>query len=204
LSNQETGEKSIKSQHGDASILAYENFTAMLKQHNIIVDAAEVHGILCGMLGGGMNIDDQEWIQALADIINQGDALPSTAQHNIQKMFDKICQEFIEADFALTLCLPSDDTPINDRGAAFVNWVQGFLLGFGLHQNDLTTCSAEAREALEDLSDISKLDEAMDDNEESELAFFEVVEYVRISAMLCFNEMGKSLIDSRHQSPTVH
>jgi yecA family protein len=187
-----------------SSELSYELFTNMLKQHNIIVDASEVQGILCGMLAGGMNIDDQEWIQALADVINQGDIIPAKAQTLIEKMFDKVCQEFIEADFALKLCLPDDAMPINDRGAAFVNWVQGFLLGFGLHQNDLTSCSAEAKEALEDFSDIAKLDEAMEQSEESEQAFFEVLEYVRIGAVLCFNEMGKSLIDSRQQSPSVH
>jgi uncharacterized protein YgfB (UPF0149 family) len=44
----------------------------------------------------------------------------------------------------------------------------------------------------------------MEEGEESEQAFFEVIEYVRISTMLCFNELGKSLIDSRQQSPTVH
>lgn len=176
----------------------------MLRQHQIIVDASEVQGILCGMLSGGMNIDDQEWIEALADVINQGEVMPAYVQGSVEKMFNKVCQELIEADFALSLCLPADTAPINDRGAAFVNWVQGFLLGFGLHQNDLTGCSAEVKEALEDFSDIAKLDEAMEDNEESEQAFFEVVEYVRISAMLCFNELGKSLIDSRHQSPTVH
>ncbi len=176
----------------------------MLQQNNIIVDAAEVQGILCGMLAGGMNIDDQEWIATLADMIHQGDSLPSAVEHNVVHMFNKVCQEFIEADFALEICLPDDATPINERGTALVNWVHGFLLGFGLHQNDLTRCSDEAKEALEDFSDIAKMDEAMENDEESEQAFFEVVEYVRISAMLCFNEMGKSIIDSKQQSPIVH
>lgn len=176
----------------------------MLQQHNIIVSASEVQGILCGMLAGGMNIDDQEWIQALSDFIHQGEPMAPEAQKGIEQMFDKVCQELIEADFALEMCLPDDDTSINVRGEALVNWVHGFLLGFGLHQDDLTKCSAEAKEALEDFSQIAKLDEKMEESEESEQAFFEVIEYVRISTMLCFNELGKSLIDSRQQSPTVH
>lgn len=184
--------------------LRYDTVTEVLKKHNIIVDAAEVHGILCGMLAGGMNIDDQEWIEALADVIHQGEVIPPEAQSLIEKMFDRICQELIEADFALTLCLPHDSTPINERGSAFVNWVQGFLLGFALHQNDLTACSPETKEALEDFSDIVKLDEEMEASEESERALFEVLEYVRIGAMLCFNELGKSIIDSKHESPSVH
>ena len=184
--------------------LAYDEFTNMLQQQNIIVDAAEIHGILCGMLAGGMNLDDQEWIQALADVVNQGDSFSTTAEHQITQMFNKVCQELIEADFALTMCMPDDSSPINERGKALVNWVHGFMLGFGLHQNDLTNCSDEVKEALEDFSQIAKMDEEMEENEASEQAFFEVEEYVRISTMLCFNEMGKSLIDSRQQSPVIH
>jgi yecA family protein len=187
-----------------SSNIDYESFTTILKKHNIIVDASEVQGILCGMLAGGMNIDDQEWIDALADVIHQGELMPTPAQTAIEHMFNKVCQELIEADFALSICLPNDTTPINERGAAFVNWVQGFLLGFGLHQNDLTACSPDTKEALEDFSDIAKMDEEMQSNEESEQALFEVVEYVRIGAMLCFNELGKSIIDSKMQSPSVH
>lgn len=188
----------------NSSNLHYEPFTTMLKAHNIIVDASEVQGILCGMLAGGMNIDDQEWIDALADVIHQGELMPTQAQSVIEQMFNKVCQELIEADFALSICLPDDNTPINDRGVAFVNWVQGFLLGFGLHQNDLTACSPDTKEALEDFSDIAKMDEKMQSSEESEQALFEVIEYVRIGAMLCFNDLGKSIVDSKMQSPSVH
>ena len=141
---------------------------------------------------------------AIADFINQGDVISPKAQHGIEQMFNQVCQELIEADFALRMCLPDDTTTINERGEALVNWVHGFLLGFGLQQNDLTNCSPEAKEALEDFSQIAKLDEKMEESEESEQAFFEVIEYVRISTMLCFNEMGKSIIDSRQQSPSVH
>jgi len=199
-----TQSNSSNTSSDDNSALSYQAFSAMLKQENIIVDASEIQGILCGMLAGGMNLDDQNWLEALADVINQGDSLSATAQQNIVLMFNQICQEFIEADFALRMCLPADSTSINVRGAALVNWVHGFLLGFGLHQDDLTNCSPEAKEALEDFAQISKLDEDMEEGEESEQAFFEVIEYVRISAMLCFNEMGKSLIDSRQQSPVIH
>ncbi len=187
-----------------ADDLRYEQFSTMLQQNDIIVDAAEVHGILTGMLCGGMNLDDQEWIQALSDVIHQGDSLAPVCLQHITDMYNKLCQELIEADFALVMCLPDDSSPINDRGAALVNWVQGFLLGFGLHQADLTACSDEVKEALDDFTQIVKLDEKMDETEQAEQDFFEVVEYVRVSAMICFNELGKSLIDSRQQSPVMH
>jgi yecA family protein len=182
----------------------YETFSAMLSQENIIVDAAEVQGILCGMLAGGMTADDQSWIEALSDVINQGDGFSGKVKTQIVAMFNEICQQFVDPDFALALCLPDDAAPINDRGTALLQWVQGFLLGFGLHQADLTQCSADVKEGLEDFTEIARMDEEMSEDEESEQALFEVMEYVRITAMLCFNELGKSPLESDNESNSVH
>lgn len=176
----------------------------MLSQENIIVDAAEVQGILCGMLSGGMAATDQSWAEALSDVVNQGEGFTSTAKAAITDLYNEVCQQFVDADFALRLCLPDDSAPINERGAALLVWVQGFLLGFGLHQADLTGCSADVKEALEDFSEIARMDEEMNDDEESEQALFEVMEYVRITAMLCFNELGKPLLDDDTTSTSVH
>nr|WP_136251898.1 UPF0149 family protein [Ningiella ruwaisensis] len=184
--------------------VSYEAFSNTLNQHKIVVDGAEVHGILCGMLAGGMNIDDQSWLEALSETINQGEALPQEVVQALTDVYNQICQQFIEADFSLRLLLPDDASPINERGQALTHWVQGFMLGFGLYQADLSKCSDDVKEALEDFAQIARMDEQMNDDEESEQALFEVVEYVRISAMLCFNELGKSLLDSKQQSPVIH
>jgi hypothetical protein len=184
--------------------IRYEQFSNLLNQHKIVVDAAEIHGIICGMLAGGMTVDDQSWLEALADVVNQGEAFAPELKDMIIGVYNQICQQFIEPDFALAMCLPDDAAPINERGQALMQWVQGFLLGFGLHQADLTKCSEDVKEALEDFSQIARMDEKMIEDEESEQALFEVVEYVRISAMLCFNELGKSLLSSRQHSSVIH
>lgn len=182
----------------------YESFSAMLSQESIIVDAAEVQGILCGMLAGGMTADDQSWIEALSDVVNQGDGFTATAKSHIIGLFSEICQQFVDPDFSFALCLPDDASPINERGAALLGWVNGFLLGFGLHQADLTGCSADVKEALEDFTEIARMDEEMSEDEESEQALFEVMEYVRITAMLCFNELGKSPLEHENKNNSVH
>ena len=48
------------------------------------------------------------------------------------------------------------------------------------------------------------MDEEMNDDEESEQALFEVIEYVRITAMLCFTELGKSPLESDNVTNSVH
>ena len=188
----------------NSSELSYEKTCCVLEQHKILPDAAEIHGILVGMLSGGMPLESRDWIEPLADFINQGEPLPVEVKTHLVKLYDDTCQQLLETEFSLTLCLPDDAAPINDRGQALINWVQGFMLGFGLHQADLMGCSDDIKEALEDFSEISRMDEQMTEDEESERALFEVIEYVRVSSMLCFNELGKSASEQQQRSTTVH
>jgi hypothetical protein len=184
--------------------LDYDSVSNKLTQQGIIVDGAEVHGILCGMLCGGMSLTDLKWQEALSETINQGESFDDQTEHLLNALFNQTCQQLLEPEFALNLLLPEDHAPINDRGAALINWVQGFMLGFGLHQQDLMQCSEDVKEALEDFSDISRMEEPMDADEESEKALFEVEEYVKVSAILCFSELGQSLLDDQQDTPSVH
>ncbi|WJG10227.1 UPF0149 family protein [Aliiglaciecola sp. LCG003] len=186
------------------SQLNYDELSTLLGQHNILTDAAEVHGIFCGMLSGGMALESQDWAEPIADSINQGDPLPDEVKEQFRLLYNATCQQLLETDFTLVLCLPDESAPINERGQALINWVHGFMLGFGFHQADLTACSPDVKEALEDFADIARMDETMPEDEESERALFEVIEYVRVSCMLCFNELGQSADETQQTPKTVH
>jgi yecA family protein len=182
----------------------FETLTTLLERHNILASAAEVQGMFCGMLGGGMPLECLDWHEPIADFIHQGEKLPGEVQTELEQLYNFTCQQLVDSDFALVLCMPDDSAPINDRGQALLSWVQGFMLGFGLHQADLTGCSADVKEGLEDFAEIARMDEEMSEDEESERALFEVLEYVRVTAMLCFNELGKSPEEQQSQPKTVH
>ncbi len=171
---------------------------------NLGMDPAEVHGLLCGLLCAGMGHSDTGWMKVLSEMANEGNSFSSKIEHVITQIFNQTCQELIEGQFSLNLMIPDDDTPINKRGLALIEWVQGFLAGFGMQQNDLTRCSEDVKEAMQDFTDIARMEEPMDEDEESERAFEEVVEYVRVSAIFCFGELGKSLLDDAPTSPRVH
>lgn len=187
-----------------SSALNFEELSTLLNQHNILCDAAEVHGIFCGMLSGGMALESQDWAAALADSVNQGDTFSSEVLEQLTAMYNQTCQQLLETDFTLNLCMPDESAPINERGQGLINWVQGFMLGFGFHQADLTACSADVKEALEDFYEISRMDDTMPEDEEAEKALFEVIEYVRVSCMLCFNELGQSAEQNQVTPKTVH
>ncbi len=182
----------------------FETLSGSLNRAGINSDAAEMQGILCGMLAGGMKLESRSWLEALADFTAQGEAFSDDIKTQLIALYTDLCQQLLGNDFGLTLMLPEDNAPINERGQSLVRWVQGFMLGFGLEQNDLTKCSEDVKEALEDFAEIARLEEDMLDNEESEKALYEVAEYVRISAMLCFNELGKSAEDQQSEPKTLH
>ena len=184
--------------------LDYDSVTNALSQHGVNVDGAEVQGILCGMLSGGMAFSDQNWMAALSDTCNQGEPLPAASSALLSALYNQLCQQLVSEDYGLQLMLPDDNAPINDRGVALINWVQGFMLGFGLYQQDLMQCSEDVKEALNDFAEISRMAEPMDTDEESERAFDEVVEYVKISALLCFSELGQSLLEDQGEKPSIH
>lgn len=182
----------------------YDTLTTLLEQHNILTDAAEIQGIFCGMLSAGMPLENQDWSEPLADSVNQSEPFAEPVKQALTELYNSTCQQLIEADFALALCLPDEAAPINERGQALIQWIQGFMLGFGLFQADLTACSEDVKEALEDFSEIVRMDEQMPQDEDSERALFEVMEYVRISCMLCFNELGQSAEENQKTPKTVH
>ncbi|UAA39851.1 UPF0149 family protein [Paraneptunicella aestuarii] len=170
----------------------YEAVSALLHRHNVLSDAAEVHGILCGMLSGGMDPDNTQWQEALCDYINAGEPLPGEINEAVEAMLSQLLLQLRSEDFSMVMCLPDEEAPIEERGQAVIAWVQGFLLGFGVQKQELLSCSEDVKEALKDFSDIIQMDADMPETDESEQALYEVMEYVRISALLCYSELGSS------------
>ena len=88
-----------------------------------------------------------------------------------------------------------DSESLIERTLSLSNWCQGFIDGFGfsIAQKNISMDKIEQdiiREIIEDFSQISKLNSASIMNEGGEdLAYMEVVEYVRVGTQLIFEEM---------------
>lgn len=64
------------------------------------------------------------------------------------------------------------------------------LTGIAIIQPKLNKASAEVREVIKDLADIAQVEFDVTDDEESETAYIELLEFVRIAAILCYSEFG--------------
>jgi len=171
--------------------VSHSGLNQLLLSQKLITDASEVHGIIAGMLAAGMPLESKEWLPAIEDFTNQKEVFPDECSDVLKELYTQTVEQLIDTDFSLSLLLPDDNAPVSERAGCLLVWVQGFLLGFGLYQDDLTKCSADVKEAMEDFSQIARMEEDLEETEESEQALFEILEYVRVSVMLCFSELGK-------------
>ncbi|MEI5639338.1 MULTISPECIES: UPF0149 family protein [unclassified Pseudoalteromonas] len=181
----------------------YQQTQLLLEQHEIFIAPAEVHGTISGLLACGLNIEDAEYLGLLSDVFNDGQAFPSAIKSMCIDLYKQVAEHFNDGEFQFELFLPPEDESLHDQANALISWVAGFLLGFGLKQKDYGKLSADVKEVINDFSEITKLDTTFDDSEEDKEALHEVIEYVRVSVLLCFAEMGKDTQPTT-TSKTIH
>ncbi|MDN7129866.1 UPF0149 family protein [Pseudidiomarina sp. 1APR75-15] len=188
----------------ETSSQAYDRLTEFFERHGLLSSAAEIHGLLTGMVAGGASLEGDEWLLLLSDLINEGQSFPPEVRERLSLMAADLGASLRDPDLGFQLLLPGDHEPLHERLQALTAWVQSFLVGFGVNQTNLAGLSADLREAIDDMVEIAKLDIAVDDDEEAERAYFEIMEYLRISAMLCFNELGQNGGNGCKTNKTLH
>jgi hypothetical protein len=82
------------------------------------------------------------------------------------------------------LLLPPEERPLRERATAVYDWVRGMLFGLTLGGLEREQLDAEAREAFDDLVELTRLDlSAIEGGEEDEQALAEIIEFLRVAAM---------------------
>jgi uncharacterized protein len=178
----------------------YESVAQSLRELTSDVDAAESHGMLCGMLCNPEPFDGDAWLrhvlgyaptQRLSD-------LPQTIA--LLAMVASTIRALKEDDFGFDLLLPDDADSLSTRALALGAWCRGFLSGFGLHGAG-ARLNAEGREFLRDLDKIGQVSALEAQGDDGERAYVEVVEYARVGAMMLHEEFRTLFADSQ---PSLH
>ena len=112
----------------------------------------------------------------------------------LKQIYEATYHQLSEFSFEFRLLLPEDDADINVRAESLGLWCQGFLLG--LEQSHVSLQNhpkEEVKEALDDIIEIAKITFGdIPTNDEDETAYFELVEYVKLSALMIFHELHVS------------
>lgn len=166
----------------------YEAIQVCLDELLIPISVAELHGALSGCICAGAELTPKNWLAyALTDAELDGQVDSGSA---LAQLYLSVSAQLAGdiMDFEFDLFLPNEDTLVSDRGSAMVDWCQGFLGGFGVVPTPSQALSDEAEEALQDLAKIAASDLNYEDSESDEEALIEVCEYIRVAAVLLYNE----------------
>ncbi|MGR5234761.1 YecA/YgfB family protein [Vibrio rotiferianus] len=184
----------------------YQSIAAELSTASLAVTPAELHGLLVGMLSGGLAINDQTWQPILFDYTNEGMGWPTTALALAQSIFKVTAGELTGTSMELSLLLPDE---VGEEGLFALadgvsDFVNHFISGLGLAGIALNKASDDVKEALADLEEIAKLgiDEDDDLGEQTQL-LEQVIEHVKACVLTIHAEFG-ARPDNNENKPTIH
>jgi len=185
--------------------LSIGNLLAALDAAEVGQHPVEVHGALVGLICGGVEQVPNAWIKLLQELMNDAHPLPEPLNQLIDELYQDTLTRIADADFGFTPMQPEEEEPLSNRVQALSLWVQSFLTSLAMVQPNLNKASAEVREVIQDLADIALVEFDVADDEESESAYMELMEFVRMSALLCYSEFGIEFSDvDQDESKVIH
>lgn len=173
--------------------------------------AIESHGALCGMLCAQGATDASQWLLCVLGERENSSAALQQAGKKLMQIHQMSMQQMNNNEIEFELMLPDDDESLEARVEALGTWCQGFVYGLavgGIKED--TELPEDSKEIIKDIVEISRAGYVVDEeaeiavseeaaDEEDEVAFMEVSEYVRMGTLLIYEEL-----QPLQSSQTVH
>lgn len=176
----------------DTTMPSYEEVDAALSQGSAGVLPAEAQGIICAYVSLGKEDDKLNWLRELLGEDVELERLTEQAKIILYQLYTSTVRQLHDDQFQFDLLLPDDPVDLNERARHLAAWCQSFLFGLNVAGFDVDEAQDETIvEAIHDLSKIAGLSGASSEDieEDDEIAFVELVEFVRIGVMTLFNTL---------------
>ncbi|MCB1633357.1 MAG: UPF0149 family protein [Xanthomonadales bacterium] len=165
----------------------YHGLQGILTHWKADIDAAELHGQVVGLLSGGKpaSADGPAVAAALGLTEQLGEATSSEVARIVGALAAASEAALADEQLGFQPLLPDDEQALDERVGALLQWSRGFLAGLGLSGFKVEGQAQGVDEFLADLSTIaaSSID-ALDGDEESEVAYMELLEFLRMGTLL--------------------
>ena len=166
----------------------YNELNAELNAVQAGIRAAECHGFLCGHYCSSSTFITASWqdylLAGIDDTANLEDCVST-----ISELSQQVSTEISDDDISFNLLLPDDDTSMNERSVALVEWCVGFISGLGiggLNEYSNKKLHDDFNEFIKDIVSISRMETSIEDNEAAENDLFEIIEYISVGVILLF------------------
>ncbi len=153
--------------------------------------AAEAHGSLSGLACVLGHAASTQWLAELGAETAAG-AVPE--EPLLASLASVTCGALEDGDLTFQPLLPPDDDDLDSRTANLAKWCAGFnrglALGCGIGDSMAGLTTGVTGEIVRDLGELARAAVATDEQgAEGEAAYVELVEYVRVSVQLIFEEL---------------
>ncbi len=188
----------------------FSEIDTVLERLGVIYAASEIHGVLCGLLCVKGYVSYDDWIALLHEEqkiqprwFKEGisDDNPAGLQPDaeetatsewglLQDLYDETLTQLNDDDYGFSLLLPDDEQPLRRRTEALVEWCDGFLFGLGAGEiKDFAQLPDDVNEISHDLAEISRAYHEDETTEADEVAYTELVEYVRVGVLVIYEAL---------------
>lgn len=154
--------------------------------------AAECHGAMAGLLCAAGRMEKARWLKRLFPGVGSGDLLAREAIDTLARLYEETARQLDDVTLGFQLLLPDDDEPLDERVEALAEWCQGFLLGMSEGgMKELAALPGDSSEVMRDLVEIARAGSYdLGTGEEDEVAYNELLEYVRTGVLLINEELN--------------
>jgi uncharacterized protein len=172
----------------------YVPLSEALQKLDATTDAAETHGILCGLLclNPQANPERERYYQRFLRYVFADEKHligDQRCQHLLQALQDYTESQLGSDELTFSLLLPEDSLPLVERVQALMNWCTGFLFGLHLEKPFATQqLDTEMQAFLQDISAISQLALPNQDEDNDEQDYMHIVEYVRMGILTLYQQ----------------
>ena len=175
----------------DGSSVSFDDLANALLEQGELLSPAELHGCLCGLLGGGS--------PPAADSVRAGiEATLKIPLHGgiadrVGDLLGEVLNCLSSGELNFEPLLPDDSLELDARVSSLASWWRGFLAGFAQARvQEQTRAEAVAPDSAEALRDFAAIAQAESDreDEDSEGEYFELVEYLRVAVMNVLYDAG--------------
>ncbi len=144
--------------------------------HDHWASAAELHGLITGILSVSQAPTSSEW-QTIFAVLKMDPFTPKALQLLVDEA-DDIAALLAEDDMDFNALLPDDEHPLSERMQALADWASGLLLGFGLAGGIMRADEDDLLNSVQQISQVDAYNVTEDD--ENEQQYTELLEFMRL------------------------
>ena len=184
-------------------MFGFEDLEDMLDRFDVAMGTAESHGFLAGYLCVAESISEDMLLEYFLAENHDNQIDLADCYQAFKAVAEDIREQLSDQEFGFRLLIPDDRYSLVERSASLAEWCQGFLSGLGVvGQTNWQALSAQCHDIIADFYKICRLSADSDqDDEESEISFTELSEYVRVGVLYIYDEF--CLLNTDQEAPEI-